>query len=120
MFKIQNHKLWLFRIYAEQLKFHCENCRLGNNFTLTHELLDSKDSIIKTKDDLIVSLQEHIKFLKKELEQLTPNNTSTDSRSYAQVAKQPLEAQVPAIKIVPRTKQEISKTKNDFASQMSF
>lgn len=104
------------------MKFHCPKCRNFETFTLFQELLDSKNSTIESKDEIIRLLKEQIHELNSKI---NVTNIEVQEKSYAYMASKQAASKtntivnVPNLIIRPKNGQSVTKTKADIQNKLS-
>ncbi|CAG9767510.1 unnamed protein product [Ceutorhynchus assimilis] len=102
------------------MKFYCPNCTKHDTFMLLHEIINTKNSLIIDKNEIISLLKEKIEDLEKLNEDVASNKLSL--KSYASVlnnSKTTKKVNVPSLIIRPIRKQEVSKTREDITKTIN-
>lgn len=98
------------------MKFLCPKCLQSDTFTLLHQTIDDKETIIQSKEDIIALLRAKISDLEKAAEKQinVPQSYSSILRTPAEnTESKKLNNNIPHIMIIPKQPQKAELTKKD-------
>lgn len=104
------------------LKFHCKKCRTYETFSLLQQIINTKDELIESKENIILMLKEEMQKLN---DKLTTQTSLATERSYTNVLQKNISPRpappvnVPSLIIKPRRDQDSEHTKKDLISNIN-
>lgn len=105
------------------MKFYCQSCLRGESVELFNKIIETKDDLIESKKEIIRLLEQDLKKLREEFDNLA-TTPSSHQFTYAEAVNKRADhgnksiPNVPFIVCKPKSKQDCSRTRKDIVDKL--